>query len=268
MNKRPDHLPDFEEPPLVEVAVGLQFNAPPGYTSLYAGDVFKLFKDRFPKPVEQFPMPPSFELFGNSHPQAFQFNLQPQIGVNRYWFLSNDESELIQFQNDRFVRNWRKKGVSPYPRFETIAENFFEDIRKVEDLFQQSGLGRILVNQCELNYINVIPLISSGENLELTEIIGGFNGLSNGFSDFSATLKKVIKNEREIPIGRVTVELTTGNDEHRQPSLFMQITARGAPPSSDLDGAKIFLNAARQNIVETFSALTTAKAHKIWRRKQ
>ena len=58
MRERPDDLPDFTAPPLIEVVIDTQFEMIPEYQQIYAGEVWGLFRDRFPI-VEELLLRPS-----------------------------------------------------------------------------------------------------------------------------------------------------------------------------------------------------------------
>jgi uncharacterized protein (TIGR04255 family) len=68
--RRPDHLPDFTDPPLDEVVLGVQFTPVPGYASVHSMKVWDLFRAEFPK-VEELPaLEPQFETFGGVSAQV------------------------------------------------------------------------------------------------------------------------------------------------------------------------------------------------------
>jgi uncharacterized protein (TIGR04255 family) len=46
-------LPDFEHPPVTEVVIGLQFDALPGLSSAWIGELWSAFRDRYPITVDQ-----------------------------------------------------------------------------------------------------------------------------------------------------------------------------------------------------------------------
>ena len=66
MSGRPTDLPDFTNPPVIEVLIDTQFETIPGYSPIYANEVWDLFRDAFPKFEEQRALPPSFETFGSA----------------------------------------------------------------------------------------------------------------------------------------------------------------------------------------------------------
>lgn len=110
---RPADLPDFSKPPLNEVVLGVQFSPPAGYTQIQAGEVWNLYRERYPRVEEYMPLPPAYELFGlpGMGQTSNQFSFLEGPLHDRYWFLRTAGDELIQFQNDRLLHNWRKVGV-------------------------------------------------------------------------------------------------------------------------------------------------------------
>ena len=65
---RPEHLPDFESPPLDELVLGVQFSPLPGYSAVFAKDVWGLFRQQFPRVEEKPALDPVFETFGGTSP--------------------------------------------------------------------------------------------------------------------------------------------------------------------------------------------------------
>ena len=79
--KRPEHLPDFTDPPLDEVVIGVQFAPVPGYNSVHSMGIWELFQPEFPKVVEQPMIETQFETFGGSNIDA-----GPRIhGCTAHW---------------------------------------------------------------------------------------------------------------------------------------------------------------------------------------
>ena len=62
---RPADLPDYENPPLNEILLSLQFSQPSGFGNVQIVLLWqKLFKEKFPNYQEQPPLQPLFEVFG------------------------------------------------------------------------------------------------------------------------------------------------------------------------------------------------------------
>ena len=67
-------------------------------------------------------------------------------------------TEMIQIQNDRFIKNWRKCGENEeYPRYaKTVKPAFERDFREFLAFLADENLGAVKVNQCEVTYVNHI----------------------------------------------------------------------------------------------------------------
>ncbi len=87
---------------------------------------------------------------------------------DRFRFLSAKKDELIQFQADRLLHNWRKvgDGSNTYPRFEKMIESFETELQAFESYISSLASQKLTINQCEVSYINhivwVIRLIRDG----------------------------------------------------------------------------------------------------------
>lgn len=75
--KRPRHLPDFEAPPLTEVALSLQFQQIANFGFVDIGLLWARFRERFGRVEYHTPLAPNFETFGlrQGAIQPFQINL-------------------------------------------------------------------------------------------------------------------------------------------------------------------------------------------------
>jgi uncharacterized protein (TIGR04255 family) len=263
---RPDNLPEYTSPPLNEVAIGVQFTPAPQYSQIHAGEVWNLFKNDFPKVVEQAPLLPSFETFGLPSPPTLQFGFGQAAVHNRYWFLSGNENELIQFQNDRLHHNWRNRGLEAdsYPRFDNVLVRFSDELTSLEKLMSGYGSEKLVCNQAEVSYINHIPLREGANEISnWLRIDGAFASQS---SDFNAGYRRVLLDSEKKPLARFTVEAASGYDPLGNSLLMLNFTVRGAPIGNDLQGTIIFLNNAREIIVNEFTAITTDSAHNFWKR--
>ncbi|KAA5803737.1 TIGR04255 family protein [Alkalicaulis satelles] len=267
MHARPEHLPEFSHPPLVELALGVQFAPLPNYSSLFLGDVFRIFQDEFPGFQEHPPLNPQFETFGGGGTDAeFSIGLGPSVAFNRAWFLSTDNSHLIQFQPDRFILNWRRQADgNVYPRFDNIAMQFKNLFSKFDEYCKARFELPININQVEVTYFNVIVVSdysSIGEwltvaNLSRFEIEG-----------FSANFSTVVGSDGGEPIGRLHHEIGSVVGRNLASKAFRyNLTCRGAPQANDIDSALDFSAWAREKIVTRFTETTSGDAHLRWGKK-
>ena len=273
---RPADLPDFENPPLVEVALSLQFSELRAYKSVHAGILWaQKFRKAFPRFGEHPPLNPAFEAFGPHSPAAPRFEVKQLAGlpVPRLWFVNAAETELIQFQADRFVHNWRKtSSAGDYPRYENLRARFFEELDDINKFLEGEGIGRIEPNQCEITYVNSISLDGVDVRVRPEVALRNWSAVELSDSDPGATLPQmenatfsvryVILSEGE-PVGRLHVSAQPAGPH---PALRFDLTARGAPSEPNFAAVASFLDRGREAVVRGFTALTTPDMHKVWKR--
>ncbi|MFZ1415883.1 MAG: TIGR04255 family protein [Defluviicoccus sp.] len=261
---RPSRLPDFANPPLDEVVLGVQFAPVPAYTAVNARDVRELFRAGFPKVQEQPLLMPQFETFGGANLQAsFPFQIGGPPAGSRLWFLSNDENHLLQFQPDRFLSNWRKRPIpQPYPRFESIAEAFENNLNTLAKHFASELDYPININQAEVAYINIIPVedfSNAGKWFRL------WNGVVLNIEVLHTSFNEVIRDKNGNSHARLshTIQCAFAPDGKHK-AFQLSLTFRGKPSGTDVPSAMQFLTQGREAIVMRFKEITTSEAHNFW----
>lgn len=267
---RPHNLPDFLAPPLNEVVLGVQFSRPKGYQQIRAGEVWNLYRNQYPEVQELPALPPVFEIFGLPHsgpPPAISIVSGARHG--RFWFLRPDGAELIQFQEDRLLHNWRKVGgeTNPYPRFESMIGRFKEELEQLQAYMSLLTPQSLSINQCEISYINHIGA-DSERQLRTSEWIRFLSFGDNDPDDLNLTFRDVICGEDQRPEGRLICEIATGRKAGDQQIIVLTLTVRGTPKSMDIPAALDFISRGRTLIVNRFADITTESAHRAWKRQQ
>ena len=267
---RPQHLPDYSFPPLNEVAMGIQFAPPKGYQQILAGEVRDLFRLNYPKAKEVQPLPPSFETFGQ--PQRFGgFELSMvSIVHNRYWFLSPNEDELIQFQSDRLLHNWRKVDGenNTYPRFENMIMKFEKELRVFEEYIVKLPQSTLDINQCELSYINHVHYTDvNGPGKSVDDWINILNFQMINTESFALKFSEQILDSIGKPCGRLICEIVSILNQKHEPVISLNITVRGEPETPNIAAALNFITKGRESIVLCFDKITSEFAHQQWGKK-
>jgi hypothetical protein len=94
----------------------------------HRGVLWQEYKDAFAKTDDRPPLDPVREQFPEEPSARIGLRLQTRenLPVPRIGFLNKRGNEMIQVQNDRFIKNWRKEGEGEqYPRYEkTIRPHF------------------------------------------------------------------------------------------------------------------------------------------------
>lgn len=271
-----DHgLPHFENPPLTEVAISVQFDSLPDLQAPQIGLLWSKFRERFPKTEQHSPLGPVIEKFEPpSHPQI-QLQISNAPPMPRCWFLNEAGSELIQVQLDRFTHNWRKtKQKDEYPRYDHIKKQFSKELTEFCKFLNKEKLGEFRPNQCEISYINHIePSNIWNTHSQLGKVLTMWNPNSDGFlsepENIRVATQHVFTNDEGDPIGRLHISTQPAfSVSNNKPILVINITARGAPIERSSEGVLAFIDKGREMIVRGFTSATTPEMHKFWRRKK
>lgn len=265
--ERPEGLPDFDNPPINEVVLGVQFTPPAGYQQIRAGEVWSLFKDNYPRVEEQIPLPPQFETFGVHQQQRINFGLVTGGQHDRFWFLSENGELLLQFQIDRLLHNWRKVGdeTNPYPHFEAMVNGFESELRKFETYVSSLQTQVLNCNQAEVSYINHIV---HDENDKVSDWFNTVNDRELNAENMSVTYNRTVTDDKGQPWGRLYSEVIPAFKRDGTRILALNLTVRGAPASPDIPASLDFMKKGREVIVNEFAKITTESAHRHWSRIQ
>src|SRR5690242_12176291 len=92
-------LPEYEKPPVSEVVLSVEFLPLPNWRGPHAGLYWSRINNEYPNVDVQPPLPSQIERFGERFWQRPAVRLQMlDADQNRYWFLSNPPTRLIQVQ--------------------------------------------------------------------------------------------------------------------------------------------------------------------------
>ena len=270
-HKMAHDLPDFERPPVNEVICGVTFKSLGQFLAPHIGQFWETIRGEFPKCREQMILRPVIEQFD---PQAVgQLEFAEFPSIPRVWFLTDDETHLIQLQRDRFLYNWKQvKSEDQYPRFPIVMGGFETMLTKFEEFLRTNDLGNIEPTQFELSYVNHI---AKGDGWTELQDVG------HVFPDFSWR-----RTSRFLPppeganwhttftfpdkTGRLHSQIqhaTRVSDERE--ILVFNLTARGIGASVLRPAMREWFEQAREWIVRGFADLTDENVQKsVWGRKR
>ena len=266
-------LPAFENPPVVEVVVSVQFDEP-----AISGPLLMLrwsqIRDRFPKYEETPPVPFTIETFDGPREPRFEFEISDAPPTPRFFMKSESESEILQVQENMFGYSWRK--LSPtdeYPHYEKIREAFKRELAEFQMFLSEENLGDISPVQCEVTYVNLIlPEEVWSSHSELGKIIPSTAPrLTEGFlpppEQLRYVTQYVITGDDGSPQGRLYVSVEPGHlMGENAPMYLMKLTVRGCPRGNCRTGIVKAMDIGHEWIVRGFTSLTSREMHQEWRR--
>ena len=143
---------EFSTPPVREVAIATYFNAPiSDFRNEYIGIFWEKIRKEFPN-VQQ--VPPT------GYPAGIGIDVAEDeiFPMPRYWFVSRDDTQLIQIEKNAFIFSWRAGQSSEYPGFDREIKPLHDRYYALFDEFvrQELKVAKLTIRYCELTYINII----------------------------------------------------------------------------------------------------------------
>lgn len=269
---RAKDLPEFAEPPVVEVALGVQFEPIPRLAEPWIARFWlEEVRERFPEWTEALALPPAVEWFGIPGQPRVMFRLGQGALANRAVFQDAAQTGLLQLQQDRFVRNWRKVGNGDaYPRYETIRQSFASEVAGLRQFLGRNGLGELIPNQCEVTYVNHVPVEDVSKLGQIGTLLAPWSGQ---FSDNWLVAPETVELASHhhivvdgVPIGRLHIALQPGY-RGSEAVFVLTLTARGRPSGPADEDTLAFLDLGREQIVRGFTSVTSKEMHAKWGRR-
>jgi uncharacterized protein (TIGR04255 family) len=267
-------LPDFDYPPVVEVALSVSFDPLPRVTAADLGALWQLhYRNRgFPFTADQPPLRVLPEQFPASAVPALRVELTPIAPTPRMWLTNENGTQLVQVQRDWFARNWRKMETEEeYPRYPAIRRSFDEDLSHFQSFLESEDLGPMVPRHAEVTYVNQIFLGGGVERVDQVLNIASPEWHrtflpSPEFTRLSAQF--VIPAGDRTPLGRLYVAAEPAfRASDGAPMLLVTLTARGNLPREGLKGLSDFLDIGHRWVVLGFVDVTTEQMHEVWRLK-
>jgi len=271
----------YNVPPLVEVAISIQFDPPKGLNQGHLGAFWVTQRDSLPHVRAVQPISTTNEVFGNQGqwlPPSLQLALTNEPDC-RLQMTSSDDQWMCQVQRNRLVINWRKRS-EVYPRFSATWDRFRVAWHAWQAFIGDLAMAPLKPQLWELTYVNRIPK----ENLWDTpgDWPKVFPGLWGG--DFAVVDGAELRGlhgqwvwESSDPPARVYVEPKPGRstDQPPQDVLLLSLTARGivgplsadaqANESSEIDQIESGIGFGHAFIVTTFDRIASNKAKNAWK---
>ncbi len=265
-------LPDYANPPVIEVVGGVGFAPLEGFKAVHIGLLWERFRDQFPRVEEHPPIIMPLEVLNITGPQKIgevQFVDTPPLP--RVWFLDASGNGIVQVQRDALLHNWRKlNDGDKYPRFETVISAFRDHLSRLAKFIEEYKLGAILPLQYELNYINhIFPGEHWRQGKALNNIFPDFQWRQNDHrflgSDYEATHWKMVV---RLPddAGRLHITIQTAfKRPEGSPLVLLEMKARGMAKDQSFDSIWKWFDLAHEWIVRGFADITDKRIQeKLW----
>jgi uncharacterized protein (TIGR04255 family) len=258
--------PDFENPPVIEVVCGVQFEGVDEWKTPHYGLYWDRLGGEYPDSEEQQPLP-RLRLDVKKLEEPIQIPLLPPL--RRVFFVKPPGNFLIQVQPYRFLYNWRRVQDSDiYPRFDAPYEGFVKEWDRFRSFVDDLKLGQVQPETFELTYINHIFDRGVSFPRDVWRYMGFYGATPQATTARDATgLALQVSWPLPDNLGTLVLDMKHG---HRMKDegevLVLELSARGKAGDNAADMNHWF-SIAHTAIVTTFAALTTNEAHILWGKK-
>jgi uncharacterized protein (TIGR04255 family) len=271
-----EQTPDFAHPPIVEFVLGVQFAPLENMTTGHLG----LFWDRlgrtsWPIVGDEPPLEPQFELFDRPRwrtARQLQLKLQPGFQPGRFTIQNSDRDRMIQIQDTRLLLNWRKRLSGEkvkYPSYKVLIADFEAHYALLEQFVAEHALGELQPNQWEIAYVDSFPQGELWQTpADWQKILPGlFGTLSTNLQSELVLEHRAAEWSYEIAPkrGRLHVNAQVGFiAESSQPSLLLNITARGPVEGTGIPSLRKGLDLGHDVSVREFLAMVNPSIKSSW----
>lgn len=265
--------PSFRNPPVGEVVCGIQFRPLTQFQAPHYGIFWEQIRKEFPRCRTVAPL-------ATGQPIDMQPNEPTEITVQfvanapdmpRVWFISKDDTCLVQLQPDRLLFNWREgPSRAPYPRFKTIIKKFRDIFGKFDKFVNTNGLGELSLLQTEVTYINHIKFAPGFESFaDIGEVFPDFSW-RRGDRTVSAPDNFQFRSTHPLlNDGKLQVSIGSARSRtDKSPLIRFDLTARGsATLLKNVNEIWNWYDLANETIVDAFIDLTSkAMQRDSWKR--
>ena len=269
-----DELPDYDNPPVIETVLGVQFDRLSKFTNAHLGAFWKtLSQNEWRKVSDAPPLPNQFEAFDDNALWARAGIRFTQDAACRLMISNAASDRMIQIQNSRLHLNWMGREGGSYPKYARTRSEFEKLLSQFTQFVAAEGLGEFHPNQWEITYVNEIgkdSIWNTPADWRFFKPLGGLPtivGVIEGES-FDGRWHFVLPDKR----GRLHTEwqfarhLSKEKEASAQVSVQLTFTARGPIVENEEDSKSVFagLDLGHATIVRSFRELMTAEANRYW----
>jgi len=259
---RPADRPEYGNAPVVEVAIGVRFERLRKFRQAHFGMFWNQLRNDYPTTVDR-PKKQNVALPVDGATPSFQFEMTDSAPTDLAWFISQDDTRLLQLQDDMLLLNWRKVNeVSPYPRFRELKPEFW----RAWTLLGSISDEQLTPVEVEVTYVNRV------DSPDLSFLNGFDASQLAATSDLQQIAQRNTATYRVSGIGDqdgyLTVETTKAHSTDGIPHYLMSLSLRCHVHATESPQVSVgpVLDRASDLITRRFTALTTSEWHQTWKR--
>lgn len=263
----------FKNPPLVEFALGVQFDRLSSFRAGHLGRFWECLGVRDWPEVSDAPLiEDQFEAFDSrrvSRSLAPQLRLTTSPVVGRMRLQNSARDRMIQLQPTRLHFNWLKTSTFK-PRYRELVTEFLAMVEKLSSFLHDCKIGELKPNQWEVTYVDAFPKgdywnTPADWKTVLPELFAPLDRITA--TDLSLDYRNA-EWSFEITPDRGRLHLNAGpgswpGDDRE--SLILTTTARGPTGARAASSLKAGLDLGHDKAVEVFLKVVNAELMNRWR---
>ena len=255
----PSELASFENPPVVETVLGVDFRPIEEITNAHLGAYWA-------KKCEDWPLVTDAQPIESEEPLTSWLNLSTTIRLHqeascRLQMRNRESTRMLQIQRDLFRYNWLKNGTV-YPRYSTIISEFDSELQQWLDYSHSISEKPAYPLKWEILYLNDIPKGSVWDSLD--SVNKAFTFAASPFSG-ERTRTKSFRLEWSTEYGDpqcwLTVQISHGSHKDKE---ILRVTLRARGELKNFESVRNGLDLGHEAIVTTFEELTSSSSHAFW----
>lgn len=260
--------PDYQNPPIVELAISAQFSPLSKLTAGHFGRFWYELGPDWTEPSDAPPIEDQFELFDRPRMQGRRLQLRSLSLPLRFTLGHKCKDRLVQIQATRFCLNWRKRDRT-YPSYKRLIGEFEVLMNRFDEFVKNQGLDLLVINQWELTYVDAFP---KGEEWEtpadwgriLPGLFGNLfapDGLNLVLTHRAAEWSFDIQPKR----GRLHLSAALGQVQgDERDALLLTSTARGPVGQGGSENLRVGLDLGHDAAYAVFERIVSSESKKRW----
>ena len=253
----------FEDPPIKEFVIATYFNPPLfALRNEHIGLFWSRIRDKFPKVEQQQPVGGTAAVGAIAQDDEVRPIGNDVFPMPRYWFMSEDQTTVIQLQKNALMLNWRR-GAEGYPRFAGYLKPTFDRYYRIFEEFarEEAAVEELKIDLCELAYINVVtPCEYWNGPTDTPHVLPSVGMPDIGFGSsgrpviVDAAYTYTLDPDLHL---RVTVRNAESANDPNVPVLVLEISVRGRLERTEKSNADSWFDRAHEAAVNCFVRMTS-----------